>query len=89
MGMPIIDAFQISPRPVPPIHPMYQSFDGNFKKKRQIKLGGSSDQAATREQLLRNAQMERLQREQARLRVESISKIQVKVSFNCVALLEG
>ena len=57
---------------------MFTSFDGNHRKARNISLGGQRDKK-DKQELLRIAQQERIQREQARKALESAIKIQVKV----------
>ncbi|KAI9001958.1 hypothetical protein BC832DRAFT_593809 [Gaertneriomyces semiglobifer] len=51
------------------------SFEGNFKKERNINLGGKRQQI-DKQELLRKAQLERQQRERERKRIQSATTIQ-------------
>ncbi|KAJ3167663.1 hypothetical protein HDU88_002110 [Geranomyces variabilis] len=52
------------------------SFEGDFKNKRNINLGGKSSKVADKAELLRKAQRERQNRERERLRLQSAQKVQ-------------
>jgi ubiquitin-protein ligase E3 C len=54
------------------------SFDGDFKTKRQISLGGRRQAPGERQDLLRQAQLERQQREDERRRQSAAITIQVR-----------
>lgn len=55
-------------------------FDGSFKSKRTINLGGNKQQI-DKQKLLRQAQEERRIREAERLRLKSSERIQVMILF--------
>ncbi|KAI8922880.1 hypothetical protein BC831DRAFT_57764 [Entophlyctis helioformis] len=55
---------------------MFTNFDGDYKSRRNINLGGSNKARQDKEALLRQAQQERLMREQERRRMASASRIQ-------------
>ena len=59
------------------------SFEGNYKPKRSINLGGVR-RVDDKKSLMAKAQLERKQREQERLRLKSAGRIQVsrKVEMN-------
>ncbi|KAJ3183099.1 hypothetical protein HDU87_007521 [Geranomyces variabilis] len=52
------------------------SFEGDFKNKRNINLGGKSAKVADKAELLRKAQRERQNRERERLRLQSAQTVQ-------------
>ncbi len=57
------------------------AFDGSFKAKRSINLGGQSRTAsrASRDEMVARAQAERLQRLEERRRLDAVLRLQVRV----------
>jgi hypothetical protein len=62
-------------------------FDGSFKAKRTINLGGNKQQV-DKQKLLRQAQEERRLREAERLRLKSAERIQVLCSLGTHVWIE-
>lgn len=68
-------------------------FDGSFKSRRSINLGGKRLQPADKQALLKQTQEERQRRQEARAQVEAATTLQVSsLTFECLmdlGCLEG